>query len=548
MAKDLEYYLAQARRIAEHREADAEKEIRKLYKEMRKDLQTFISDTYVKYAQDDKLTFAMLQKAGYDARFLEEIERQINISSPKASKELQQLVNDTYKIAYEGMVNGVIKAGKGSLDETFADAVAITPQQIKKVVRNPIMEVALEKNHKDIITEIKEAVAVGLMNGDRYTTMARRISDLLNAEKGAYKRAVRIARTEAHRVREAGNSDAAAEVDSELQNTTSGMRMVKTWHTMRDERVRPQRRRKGKGGWSTKMGKGANHMKLDGQIVLANESFDLLDGNKAPAPGQSGVAGHDINCRCYASYEMMTDEEFYEKTGKHFPGYKEEKGGILQSFNSADYKELDYMEYKELAKAASYNEGLDWDAADETVKGPGPKIDFSSEEAFNRTHKIQNAQMALYKSYTGTTNSYQINKYLREHDTLGDTPLDRDIRTLDDIIGSWKSTSKMSVTRFVTDDYLTSTFGGNALSDILQNIGTVITEKQFLSTSANEAINVFSDKRHCKLKMYVDEGTVCFPTLNYGESEIIFPRGTKYEIVGAEENNGMINVIVKVLK
>lgn len=54
--KDLEWYLAQARRIAEHREENAEKEIRKIYKAMLKDLRTFVSDAYVKYAQDDKLT------------------------------------------------------------------------------------------------------------------------------------------------------------------------------------------------------------------------------------------------------------------------------------------------------------------------------------------------------------------------------------------------------------------------------------------------------------------------------------------------------------
>lgn len=325
MAKDLAYYLAQARRIASHREANAEKEIRKLYKAMLKDLQAFMADAYVKYAQGDKLTFAMLQEAGYSARFLEEIERHINVTTPKASKELRKLVEDTYKLAYEGMVEGVAKAGAGGLDAAFAEHVAITPQQIKAAVENPVygltLKDTLEKNRKEIIYSIKQTVGVGLMNGDRYTTMARRIAQQVD---GDYKKAIRIARTEAHRVREAGNMAAAIEVDKELENGTTGMRMVKTWKSMKDERVRPQRRRKGKGGWSTKMGKGANHMILDGQTVLSTEPFDLMDGNKAMQPGQSGVAGHDINCRCYASVEMMTDAEFFAKTGKHFPGWKGE--------------------------------------------------------------------------------------------------------------------------------------------------------------------------------------------------------------------------------
>lgn len=341
MAVDLEYYLAQARRIAAHREAGAEKEIRRLYKSMLKELQAFVADAYTKHAEDDKLTFAMLQKAGYDARFLEEIEERISVATPKAAKELRQLVNDTYKIAYDGMVDAVIKGG--NLDEAFADAVAITPHQIKKIVKNPIMDVALEKNHKEIIYDIKQVVAVGLMNGDRYSTMARRISEKVD---GAYYKSVRIARTEAHRVIEAGNSDAAVEADKELQNGTTGMRMVKTWKTMKDARVRPQRRRKGKGGWSTKMGKGANHMKLEGQIVLADEDFDLLDGNKAPVPGSSGVAGHDINCRCYASYEMMTDEEYHAATGNHFPGWKGEE----KQETAAEEPELTRKEMREKIK------------------------------------------------------------------------------------------------------------------------------------------------------------------------------------------------------
>lgn len=332
--KDLEYYLAQARRIAEHREAGAEKQIRRLYKAMLKDLQTFISDTYVQYAKDDKLTYAMLQEAGYNARFLEEIEQRLNISTPKAARELRQLVEETYDAAYKAMVDGVARAS-GGLETEFAESIAITPEQVKRAVENPVsgltLSDTLEKNRREIIYSIKRTVGVGLMNGDRYTTMARRISEQVD---GDYKKAIRIARTETHRVREAGNHDAAQYVDRELQKGTTGRRMCKTWKTMKDERVRPQRRRKGKKGWSTKMGRGPNHMILDGQTVLADEDFDLKDGHTAPVPGMSGVAGHDINCRCYVSYEMLTDAEFFAKTGKHFPGTKgienSENGGTIE--------------------------------------------------------------------------------------------------------------------------------------------------------------------------------------------------------------------------
>lgn len=323
MAKDLEYYLVQARRIAEHREAGAEEAIRKEFNKLLKDLKAYIGDVHAKYAADDgSLSFADLQKAGYNARFLEEIEKRIGVATPEVAKELHALVEDTYEMAYKSMIKGVEKVSKGAdLGETFEDAVAITPEQIKNAVDNPYMEVALAKNHKTIIYDIRQIVATGLMNGDRYNTIAKRITVALDKETGPYKNAILIARTEAHRVREAGNNDAAVAVDKELQGGSTGMRMTKTWKTMKDERVRPQyvRKRK-KGGWSKGFAKkGANHMILEGQVVLADENFDLKDGNTAPCPGSSGIAAHDCNDRCYASFEMMTDDEFYAKTGRHFP-------------------------------------------------------------------------------------------------------------------------------------------------------------------------------------------------------------------------------------
>lgn len=101
-----------------------------------------------------------------------------------------------------------------------------------------------------------------------------------------------------------------------IKSGTSGLIGVKIWHTMRDERVRPQVRRKTKKGWKSSMGKGANHMVLEGQTVKIGEKFDLGDGVKADTPGKSGVAGHDINCRCFVTHDWLTAEEYAEAVKK----------------------------------------------------------------------------------------------------------------------------------------------------------------------------------------------------------------------------------------
>ena len=88
----LEKYLYQLRRIEEHREAASERAIRRTYKKLMKELQSYLSEIYMSYSEDDVLTYAGLAKAGMDARFLEEVEQRINGISPQVSKEIQETV------------------------------------------------------------------------------------------------------------------------------------------------------------------------------------------------------------------------------------------------------------------------------------------------------------------------------------------------------------------------------------------------------------------------------------------------------------------------
>ncbi|PNV62222.1 hypothetical protein C0033_08905 [Clostridium sp. chh4-2] len=292
---DLNRLLVQVRRIEEHREKGAEAEIRKAYQELMKELQHYLADTYTQYAEDDQLTYAILQKHGYYARFLEEVEQKINDISPDVKRLIRSMVDQTYEYTYNGMIDCVKKASAGVEMGTLK---ACTPDIIRRAVENPVSKLTLndrlEKHRKEIIYDIKQNISVGLMNGDRYSTMANRIKKSVN---GDYKKAIRIARTETHRVREAGNHDAALLTDEVLKISESGMWMAKTWKTMKDERVRPAGKTKGKA-------RRYDHRKMEGIMIPVEEEFTLPSGAKTMAPGQSGVAGEDINCRCYLSYGL----------------------------------------------------------------------------------------------------------------------------------------------------------------------------------------------------------------------------------------------------
>ena len=313
MARDYEYYFAQLRRIEDHREAKAEKEIRKIYKQLLKETRQFIAEEYYNLAEDGKLTFDILRSKGQDARFLQEVERRLGDISLDVSKEIKQTVEEMYQLAYTGVKEAV---RKGSDTSAFFDGIdSSTVKTMAATVDNPIMEIALEKNHKNITWDIKQEVARALMVGDRFETVAHRISDTMDR---SYRKAVLIARTEVGRVREAGHLASAKDLNDTLKQGDSGLQMVKKWKSMKDARVRDQ------------------HQSMHNKIVEMDEDFILPDGTPTQAPKQSGAARHDCNCRCTALYPLMDDEEFFKATGKHFSDTVEKlkNGDIIEAEKS----------------------------------------------------------------------------------------------------------------------------------------------------------------------------------------------------------------------
>lgn len=332
---NLDKFLHTVRRIEEHREEKTVNQLKKLYKRLIKDLQSHLGTVYAKYSDENGvLTYARLHKDALDARLLQEVASKMNDVTQAEKKLITELVEQTYSNVYSGMVQAVDKAvDDKDLVTTFAQVQSARPQALRAAVNNPVhgltLSAQLEKNRANIIYGIQQAVGIGLSVGDRYDTMAKRVQKTLIGDDGAggsYAKSIRIVRTEAHRVREQGNQDAAKELNNRLE--PEGFEMVKTWHTMKDERVRPNVSRKNKKGWKYSIGNGKyNHVKMEGQSVLVNEPFTLPSGATAMSPGMSGIAGEDINCRCFVSYEVR---KRFENAPKNNSLIKGGKGSIMK--------------------------------------------------------------------------------------------------------------------------------------------------------------------------------------------------------------------------
>lgn len=275
-----------------------EKSITRHYHKLLKEMLVEIGKIYSKYEANGVLTRADMAKYDRLTKFLDSLTVHVNRMSKKAQDSVEEYLRESYEYSYYWMAYAV---------ETTAlvtvGYAALAPEIINAALNNPVrgltLHETLEKNRRDIIYSIRNTTARGLTNGMTYKQMTVEISKVINNDA---EKAVRIARTEGHRVTH------QAEMDSMIRAKQKGVISTKTWKHSKDERVR--RRRKG-----TR----ADHWILGGKEVEVDEMFDLKDGRQGMGPGNTGYADHDINCRCFLVYdvkavEARTDDELAQVT------------------------------------------------------------------------------------------------------------------------------------------------------------------------------------------------------------------------------------------
>jgi len=118
--------------------------------------------------------------------------------------------------------------------------------------------------------KIAGEISRGIAGGQMYSEIARNISNWARIPKN---NAMRIARTESHRIQ------CKATADAQKKAKAKGADVVKQWDASLDGKTRP------------------HHRQLDGQIRELEEPFEI-GGHKAMQPGDFNIASEDINCRC----------------------------------------------------------------------------------------------------------------------------------------------------------------------------------------------------------------------------------------------------------
>lgn len=171
---------------------------------------------------------------------------------------------------------------------------ALNKDAIQASLVNPLSKIKWQASVKDNIhilnNNVRSTITEGLIQGHGYQKTARKVAKTIlnfqnpNDIKGAATKAFRIVSTETHR---AFNLGADTSFNQAKKNADKfGLeKFLKTWTSSFDLNTRD------------------SHQSADGTKADKDGIFHLF-GAEFESPGNSGIAGEDINCRCAYSVQM----------------------------------------------------------------------------------------------------------------------------------------------------------------------------------------------------------------------------------------------------
>ncbi len=245
------------------------REVLRGYKKALNDLRAVMSKTYEKYSIDGVLTHAEMTK--YNRLIV--LEKQIaDILGPTFTKSgaairrLQRLQFEESFFRHGWVMDqGVGVELKWGL---------FNPEAIKAAAENEFSKIAIQGARQNGLLGIRREVTSGLIQGDSYPKMARKIKKFMDRTASSYET---IVRTEGQKAIVKGQIAAYDRAD-EL-----GVESDRIWDATLDSVTRD------------------THGALDGVAGIREEDaqpYWMLGGVRTIGPGQSGVAAEDISCRC----------------------------------------------------------------------------------------------------------------------------------------------------------------------------------------------------------------------------------------------------------
>lgn len=227
---------------------------------------------------NDKIAILMsrqdadMQHVIYQIEYQKALKTQIQAILEQLQTNEFETLSEYLTQAYE---DGYIGAMYNLQGQGIPLVMPITQEQVIAAIQHETklserLYTTLGKDVKELSKKIAGEISRGISGGQMYSEIARNISNWARIPKN---NAMRIARTEAHRIQSKAAMDACYKAQEK------GADVVKQWDASLDDRTRD------------------THRMLDGQIRELDEPFEI-HGLTAMQPGDFGDPAEDINCRC----------------------------------------------------------------------------------------------------------------------------------------------------------------------------------------------------------------------------------------------------------
>ncbi len=241
-----------------------------VYNQARKDCERKISEL------SSRTDFENLQSIIYQKQYQEALKKQLDgILDNLQSEEFTSIADylqKSYHNGYTGVMYDLSKQGIPLIIPINQEQVVKALQTDSKLSKG--LYARLGEDVSYLKRSIRAELSRGIANGSTWNEIAGKIAKGMNSPfNTSINNAIRIARTEGHRIQQ------QSALDAQFAAKGKGADVLKQWDSTLDNKTRP------------------HHRLLDGQIRELEEDFEV-EGLKASAPGHFGIASEDCNCRC----------------------------------------------------------------------------------------------------------------------------------------------------------------------------------------------------------------------------------------------------------
>ena len=244
--------------------------LRKVYERAKKDCEQKIREL------STRTDFENLQSIIYQKQYQEALKKQLEgVLEDLHSNQFTNIADylqKSYNNGFIGTMYDLRSQGIPVIIPIRQDQVVKAVQTDSKISESLYNRLGEDTNY--LKKSIRAELSRGISNGSTWNEMAVLIAEGMNSPfKRSLSNAIRIARTEGHRIQN------EAALDGQKEAKKKGADIVKQWDATLDGRTRDE------------------HRLADGQIRELDEPFDI-GGEKMQAPGVGGSARNVCNCRC----------------------------------------------------------------------------------------------------------------------------------------------------------------------------------------------------------------------------------------------------------